>query len=226
VVPFLRKLAEHAVPLTVVVLLMGGSAVAGGLVTGAQIEDESITGRDVKDGSLTQADFRQLLAAVGGKGVGGSGQGGPKGVGGSPSCRTLLSCGGQDKGAKGEGAQRGPKGEKGERGAKGAKGDQGLQGAAGSKGDPGPPGDPATFVTEEVVKTTGKSTETPKELQVTCPNGPVISGGYVLAGTIPTGSLIARRSYAVAKNTWLVRAMNAGPSEEWELTVVATCATG
>ena len=238
-VSFLRRLAEHTVPLVAVVLLMGGSAVAGGLITGNEIEDGSITGKDIKDGSLTPADFRQLLTtAAGNAGQGQTGKGPGKGVGGSPSCRTLaLLRGGRKCAARARAPSRArkepraPKARKVPRACRGSRATRALrapQAHPGAPGNPGAPGAPAVFDTEQVVKTTGKSTETPKELQVTCPNGPVLSGGYVLAGQAanPSSSLIARRSYAVAQDTWLVRAVNAGPSEEWELTVVATCATG
>jgi hypothetical protein len=78
---FLRKLAEHAIPLGVVVLLMGGSAVAGGLITGSQIQNGSVTGRDIKDHSLTLKDIKGS--------AGPQGDVGPVGPAGQPGSSTL-----------------------------------------------------------------------------------------------------------------------------------------
>jgi hypothetical protein len=52
----------------------------------------------------------------------------------------------------------------------------------------------------------------------------VLSGGYVLNSNGNTSlTLRAVRSYAVSDAAWLVRAINGGTLENWELTVVAVC---
>jgi hypothetical protein len=207
----LRKIAEHTVPLVIVVLLMGGSAVAGGLITGSQIEDGSITGKDIKDGSLTPADFFNYLQVSGGGNGGGSGNPPIKGSG---SCRaTKSSCGGGEKVIKGE------KGAKGAKGLPGQKGDPGLAGAPGA---PGAPGVSVVTGLEQVVKVTGPNTDSDKELIVECPHGPVVSGGYVLD---PNGPFSVYRDYAVEPNKWLVRANSDTSGASWALTVIANCAT-
>ena len=169
---FLRKLAEHGIPLGVAALLMAGSAVAGGaasgLITGADVKNSSLTGKDVKDRSLTPKDF--------------------------------------------SGSVKGP---------------DGKEGPPGATGPPGPPGAVAAG-TELVVKSTGSTTENPKELQVECPNGRVLSGGYVLYPPDAASqqvNLRAVRSYAISLNEWLVRAVDQTDSLKWELTVSLVCAT-
>lgn len=79
-------------------------------------------------------------------------------------------------------------------------------------------------MTEEVAQSTPTDTEIAKELAVECPNGPVLSGGYVIS---PNGVGIRPvRSYALpGGKSWLVRAVNDGAAEQsWHLTVVAVCA--
>ncbi len=61
------RLSPAALALVVVALLLGstGGAVAGALITGKQIKNESVTGADIKNGSLGSADVRNsgLLGA-------------------------------------------------------------------------------------------------------------------------------------------------------------------
>jgi hypothetical protein len=102
------------------VLACAGSAVAGVLVTGAQIRDGSITGADVLDGSLRTADLEPgARAAANGNGRRGArGPRGPRGREGVP----------------------GPQGAVGATGPHGPTGPQGAQGPAGQPGPQGPPG--------------------------------------------------------------------------------------
>ncbi len=61
-------------------------------------------------------------------------------------------------------------------------------------------------------------------LRATYPSNTVLSGGYVLNSNGNTSlTLRAVRSYAVSDAAWLVRAINGGTLENWELTVVAVC---
>jgi hypothetical protein len=112
---------------------------------------------------------------------------------------------------------------------RGAPGETGAKGDAGAPGAPGQPGEPggAALETELVQKNAPASTTTPKELQVDCPNGPVLSGGYVvypMAQPAEQGKLRAIRSYATDQDSWLVRAVDDTGALSWELTVVAVCA--
>lgn len=102
---------------------------------------------------------------------------------------------------------------------KGARGDTGPQGPP---GPPGSPGTDATASTELIEKATAIDENTPKELTVECPNGPVLSGGFVLYGQ-ESQKLRAVRSYALpGDKVWLVRALADEPGE-WQLSVIAVC---
>jgi hypothetical protein len=73
----------------------------------------------------------------------------------------------------------------------------------------------------QVVGASQNDTQGIKEVQVKCPAGKeVVSGGYVLNGGDPA----VYRDYAVASDTWLVRAVDATTTLPWQLTVTAVCA--
>ena len=233
-ISFLRKLTEHTVPLVIVVLLMGGSAVAGGLISGSQIEDGSVTGKDIKDGSLTPADFREYLQDSGAaKALEATGPPGPERPGPELQGRS-RACGGGGAGkgpgsqGKGEEAVKGPKGEQGPKGPKGLPGAKGEQGLPGAQGAPGPPGGlgGATVGTEILVKAVPASTVTAKEAVVDCPSGPVLSGGWVLfvpGNEDEQKKIRIVRSYAVDADSWLIRAVDDTGALSWALTAVAVC---
>ncbi len=109
-------------------------------------------------------------------------------------------------------------------GPAGPAGPKGATGAAGPAGPAGPAGTSATVATELVNAVTANDATTVKETSVACPSGTALSGGYVLN---PNGNggvvLRATRNYAPDPGTWLVRAVNSGAAETWELTVVAVC---
>jgi hypothetical protein len=109
-------------------------------------------------------------------------------------------------------------------GSIGSPGAIGPVGPVGPKGDAGSPGSPGAGVDiEQVTKSTATNSEATKELSVQCPNGPVLSGGYVIS--VNNKEIRAVRNYAVASNEWLVRAVNdAGETVSWHVTVVAVCA--
>lgn len=106
----------------------------------------------------------------------------------------------------------------------------GPAGKAGDQGPPGPQGEPGSAggapETELIQKATETEKTTPKELVVDCPNGPVLSGGFVLHSSEVEGqnNLRAVRSYALDSDSWLVRAIDDSASTSWQLTVVAVCA--
>lgn len=120
------------------------------------------------------------------------------------------------------------KGQKGDTGATGVTGATGPQGQAGLQGTPGTGAVSTSVETEVINQATATDASTPKELQVQCPNGPVLGGGYVLHNGTVSGSakLRAIRSYPVDSGTWLVRAVDdsAGAEGSWELTVSVVCA--
>lgn len=51
--------ANVVATICLVLVLTGGTAVAGNLITGAGIKNNSVTGRDIKNGSLTASDIKR-----------------------------------------------------------------------------------------------------------------------------------------------------------------------
>jgi hypothetical protein len=113
-----------------VVLACGGSAVAGSLITGAQIQDESVTGADIRDGSVGARDLAPTVRAAATTTTGSRGSRGPRGLRGHRGLRGL-------KGEQGPPGPQGPVGATGGRGPAGPIGPQGPQGVQGPQGDPG-----------------------------------------------------------------------------------------
>jgi hypothetical protein len=112
-------------------------------------------------------------------------------------------------------------------GPNGAIGATGATGPQGPKGDAGPKGDSGTlaaFAIEDVSAVSENNGAKEKEVSVTCLSGKVLGGGYVLNSHNNLNiELRAVRSYAAAEGTWLVRALNSGIEEAWELSVVGVC---
>jgi hypothetical protein len=80
-----------ALALAALVLVSGGSATAGSMITGKQIKDGTVTGKDVKDRSLTAVDLAPGTIPTGGAGAPGApgpagpaGATGPQGPAGAP----------------------------------------------------------------------------------------------------------------------------------------------
>jgi hypothetical protein len=114
--------------------------------------------------------------------------------------------------------------QKGEAGATGAQGAQGAQGIPGIQGPPGTSAPATPLAVEHVSASSANENSKEKEVTVTCTSGTVLSGGYVLNSNNNLNvTLRAVRSYAVTNGSWLVRALNGGTAENWELTVVAVC---
>jgi hypothetical protein len=99
-------------------------------------------------------------------------------------------------------------------------------GTPGPPGPPGPPGAPGSVSTELRTNSVDFSTQTPKELTVNCPNGPVLGGGAILHPVADSQQhhMSVVRSYAVDSNTWLVRGVSDDESVSWEMTGDAICA--
>lgn len=93
-----------AVAAVAVVLSIGGTATAGGLITGEKIRDGSLSGADIRDGSITRGDLSASASAAARRG-----QRGPRGPRG----------------------RRGPAGVPGPTGPGGPSGPPGPQGATG-----------------------------------------------------------------------------------------------
>jgi hypothetical protein len=72
----LRNIAMIAV---VALLVAAVTATAQGLITGAQIKNDTVTGQDVKNRSLTQRDFKGVLTGPRGR-TGARGPQGPQGL--------------------------------------------------------------------------------------------------------------------------------------------------
>jgi hypothetical protein len=99
-----------------------------------------------------------------------------------------------------------------------------LKGDKGAKGDTGPAGKDGIAATELVQKVTAEDETESKELSVECPNGPVLSGGYVASSQFVSQNVFRlARSYAVDDKSWLVRAIQDTGKDPWALTVVAVC---
>jgi hypothetical protein len=107
-----QKLRISPALVVAVVALMaalGGTAVAGSLITGKNIARDSIVSRHVKDGSLRLADL-------------------------APSMRKAMEEPAGQPGPQGAQGATGPRGLRGPQGAQGQQGAQGLQGPAGQDG--------------------------------------------------------------------------------------------
>jgi hypothetical protein len=112
-------------------------------------------------------------------------------------------------------------GPRGRRGRPGAPGPRGPQGPQGPQGHPGPAGAKGVSAFTTVTFSTPDDAANTKETSVTCPSGgKVTGGGYVLTDA----TAIASRNYAVAPETWLVRATRPSAVTVWHITVVAVCA--
>jgi hypothetical protein len=111
-----RAAALTAAAAATVILATTGGAVAGSLVTSAQIKDDTIQSRDVKDGTLNVADLsaatRRAIAAT---------HAGPAGP----------------VGPAGDAGPAGPAGPQGPQGTAGAPGKDGANGTNGTNGTPG-----------------------------------------------------------------------------------------
>jgi hypothetical protein len=118
--------------------------------------------------------------------------------------------------------QPGPRGPQGPQGAQGPQGPQGLPGGTGPTGPPGVPGAPATTTFTTPQNSTAFDVTAQKELSVSCPAGSKVSGGgFVVDPNSADNTII--RNYAVAADSWLVRA-RVDSGVPWQLTVIANCA--
>ena len=184
---------------------LSGTAVAGALITGAQVKNNSIAGidilneslgsKDVKDGSLLPKDSKAGTLPAGPQGPAGSA--GPAGL-------------------------QGPAGPKGPQGVKGA---TGLVGPKGAKGDKGDKGDPGLSGYQVVTKKSAADSQD-KIVSVLCPAGKKALGGGALAfdGGFPEEVTIVG-SYTTNGSGWMVIAKEIDLfAQNWEVHVYVTCA--
>ena len=118
----LRSLPRPSTGIAIVALALAvsGTAVAGSLITGGDIKNNSLTGKDVKNRSLTKKDFKGSLA-------------GPAGAAG-PTGATGV------RGPTGPTGATGASGTPGVTGPSGPTGDIGPTGGTGATGATGPSG--------------------------------------------------------------------------------------
>lgn len=150
---------------TTAVLFASGGAVAGALITSADIKDNTVKSIDLKDGkAVGEADLKPQLAAK----VNAAGQPGTQGPAGPAGPKG-------DAGAQGP---AGPAGAKGDAGPAGPKGDAGPAGADGA--DAGIAAVGAGYNDTWAAGSYGESIET-------CADGEYVTGGgYSMWGGYPT----------------------------------------
>jgi Collagen triple helix repeat (20 copies) len=107
--------------------VLGGTAYAATMVTGANVVNSSLTGRDIRNETLTQADIRDGSLTV-------------KDI--NPKDLSALQAEPGPIGATGDKGEPGPVGATGSPGAEGPIGGTGATGATGPEGDKGDQGDP------------------------------------------------------------------------------------
>lgn len=190
---------------------LSGTAVAGALITGANVKNNSLSGldilneslgtKDVRNGSLLPKDFKAGALPAGPQGPAGpAGPAGPQGP-------------------------AGPNGPAGAKGPQGAKGATGLVGPKGAKGDKGDKGDPGLSGYQVVAKKSAADSQD-KIVSVPCPAGKKALGGGALAfdGGYPEEITIVG-SYTTNGSGWLVIAKEIGPfAQNWEVNVYVICA--
>ena len=187
---------------------LSGTAVAGALITGANVKNNSLSGLDILNESLGSKDVRNgsLLPKDFKAGSLPAGQQGPAGP----------------TGPAGPAGPQGPAGPKGPQGPKGA---TGLVGPKGVKGDKGDKGDPGLSGYQVVTKKSAADSQD-KIVSVLCPAGKKALGGGALAfdGGFPDEITIVG-SYTTNGSGWLAIANEIGVfAQNWELHVYVTCA--
>ncbi len=213
------KLTYSNVMVTVLafIVLAGGSAYAASVglrpnsVGSAQLKSDSVGEAELQTESV--GSLQMQVGAITSEAVAGEAITTAKLKNGSVSLAKLSAS-----------AKAQLEGQKGDTGATGAAGTPGVQGVQGIQGPPGTPATATTLATERVSVSSPNDSTKEKEVTATCPSNEVISGGYVLNsnGNLNV-TLRAVRNYAVSDAAWLVRAINGGTLENWELTVVAVC---
>lgn len=195
-----------------------GGAVAGSLITGAQIKDGTVTTHDIRDETLRLSDLGpKALAAV--KKGGAAGPVGPAGAAGAAGQVGPV-------GAAGQVGPQGPAGASGKDGAPGPAGPAGQDGNDGAIGPQGPSGDGGllirVFRSAPTEATVAGSVYT---AQAACPTGTApVSGGFVLESD--PGVLEVTYSGPGGPDNWRiqVRALTSSPTATFRSTVL--CSSG
>lgn len=159
-----NKIVLAAAAVVGVVALTSGGAVAGALITSADIKDNTVQSRDLKDGKgVGEADLKPGLAAkVNAVGSGEQGPAGPKG----------------DTGAQGPAGPAGAQGPKGDAGERGPKGDAGADGADGADGQDGADGTSNPSAAGAGYDTTWAANSYGETVETCAPGEYVTGGGY------------------------------------------------
>lgn len=209
----------------VTALLAGaGGAVAGSLVTSAQIQDGTIRSVDVADGTLNLRDMRPgaregMAGEDGATGAAGAaGTDGVDGVDGAPGPRGLVGA----TGLPGPAGAPGPQGLPGLAGVDGAAGADGADGADGLIGYQVVEGTPVLATLLDPVNGVYS-----KVAQAACPTGKTaISGGSYLFGAlggVPLGTSVTWDMANFTGTGWMVQ--SAGPVPHY-VQAIAYCVTG
>jgi hypothetical protein len=181
---------------------LSGTAVAGGLITGAQIKDNTVSSLDLTNGNVKSIDvLNNSLTSLDVR---------------NGTLRPVDFAPGVLKGA---GA--GPAGAQGPAGPQGAPGPAGPQGPAGPAG---PQGGPGLSGVEIVSGQTANNSGSPKSLNVSCPGAKkLIGGGARLVGQ--GGAVALDESYPSNTTVWSAYAYEIVPTGgNWRIDGYAICA--
>ena len=188
---------------------LSGTAVAGGLITGAQIKNNTVSGLDLTNGtvksidvgnnSLTSLDIRNHSLRA---------------IDFAPAVLKQVAAG--HNGSAGPAGAAGPVGPKGAQGPAGPKGDQGPTGPQGAPGLAG-----AEIVTAESPTSSSSS----RQVDVTCPAGKTVVGGGAQIYSA-SGKAALDESYPSNGTTWRATAYEVvSTTSNWHLSAFAICAT-
>ncbi|MBK5118065.1 MAG: collagen-like protein [Thermoleophilia bacterium] len=125
----------------------------------------------------------------------------------------------------------GPNGEQGAAGPNGEQGAAGPEGDTGAKGDPGPQGEPGLSGVERVAAASPLNSNSPKDLQATCPEGKrAIGASYDISGGktgVPpnvVSGVVADYLSTSAATASLSVYESASTTDNWSVSLQATCA--
>lgn len=172
---------------------LSGTAVAGVLVTSAQIQNNTVSSLDVRNNNLKSIDVRNnTLTTLDVR------NGTLRKVDFAPG---VLGNGGGAAGPAGPAGQQGPQGP------------QGVQGAPGLSG------------LEIVSAETASNSDSPKQIEASCPAGKQVVGGGAHIFNAATDAALDE-SYPASATTWRGTAWEVvATAANWKLRAYAICAT-
>ena len=186
---------------------LSGTAVAGGLITGAQIKNNTVSGLDLTNGTVKSIDVgNNSLTSLDIR---------------NHSLRAIDFAPGVLEPGPGVAGSAGSAGAQGPAGLQGAPGPAGSQGPAGPAG---PQGAPGLSGVEIVTADTPSDSSSPKHVDPSCPAGKkVVGGGAHLwqAG----GDVALDESYPMSATAWRATAYEiVATATNWHLSAYAICA--